>query len=89
MVLPLNFWILFGLCMLVSSIGFKNYVWFISLGYGFSIAAEGIAMLILYGILFILIERRRKNHRYAVESVDALPTKTAFAIGKGCFVYRG
>ena len=48
MVLPLNFWILFGICMLVSSIGFKNYVWFISLGYGFSIAAQGVAMLIMY-----------------------------------------
>ncbi len=41
------------------------------------------ATLILYGILFILIERRRKNHRYAVESVDVLPTQKAFAIG--CF----
>ena len=49
MVLPLNFWLLFALCMVVSAIGFKNYVWFISLGYGFSIAAEGLAMLILYG----------------------------------------
>ena len=49
MVLPLNFWLLFGICMLVSAIGFTNYVWFISLGYGFSIAAEGLAMLILYG----------------------------------------
>ncbi len=49
MVLPLNFWILFAVCVAVSSIGFKNYVWFISLGYGFSIAAEGLAMLILYG----------------------------------------
>ena len=49
MVLPMNFWLLFGLCMLVSSIGFKNYVWFISLGYGFSIAAQGVALLILYG----------------------------------------
>lgn len=49
MVLPLNFWLLFGVCMLVSAIGFKNYVWFISLGYGFSIAAEGLAMLLLYG----------------------------------------
>ena len=48
MVLPLNFWILFGICMLVSAIGFKNYVWFISLGYGFSIAAQGVAMLIMY-----------------------------------------
>ncbi len=49
MVLPLNFWLLFAVCMVVSSIGFKNYVWFISLGYGFSIAAEGLAMLLLYG----------------------------------------
>jgi steroid 5-alpha reductase family enzyme len=49
MVFPLNFWILFGICMLVSSIGFKNYVWFISLGYGFSIAAQGVAMLVMYG----------------------------------------
>ena len=49
MVLPIDFWILFGICMVVSAIGFKNYVWFISLGYGFSIAAQGIAMLIMYG----------------------------------------
>ena len=49
MVLPLEFWILFGICMLVSAIGFKNYVWLISLGYGFSIAAQGVAMIIMYG----------------------------------------
>ena len=49
MVFPVNFLILFAVCMLVSAIGFKNYVWFISLGYGFSIAAEGLVMLILYG----------------------------------------
>ena len=49
MVFPANFWLLFGICMLVSAIGFKNYVWFISLGYGFSIAAQGIAMLFMYG----------------------------------------
>ena len=48
MVFPLNFWLLFGICMLVSAIGFKNYVWFISLGYGFSIAAQGVALLILH-----------------------------------------
>ena len=48
MVFPLSLWILLGVCLIVSSIGFKNYVWFISLGYGFSIAAEGIAMLIIY-----------------------------------------
>ena len=49
MVLPGSFWLLFGICMLVSAIGFKNYVWFISLGYGFSIAGEGLLMLLLYG----------------------------------------
>lgn len=49
MALPVNFWVLFAVCMLVSSIGFKNYVWFISLGYGFSIAAEGLVMLFMYG----------------------------------------
>ena len=36
------FFLLFALAMVVSSIGFKNYVWFISLGYGFSIAAAGV-----------------------------------------------
>lgn len=45
---PLSLWILLGVALLVSSMGFKNYVWFISLGYGFSIAAEGVAMLIFY-----------------------------------------
>ena len=49
MVFPVYFWLLFAVAMVVSSIGFKKYVWFISLGYGFSIAAEGAAMLILYG----------------------------------------
>ena len=49
MTFPLFFWPMLIICLLVSSIGFKNYVWFISLGYGFSIAAEGLAMLVLYG----------------------------------------
>lgn len=48
MVFPVSLWILLGVALIVSSIGFKNYVWFISLGYGFSIAAEGVAMLIVY-----------------------------------------
>ena len=45
---PLELALLFGLAMLVSAIGFYKYVYFISLGYGFSIAALGILMLILY-----------------------------------------
>lgn len=49
MVFPLFFWLMLIICLMVSSIGFKKYVWFISLGYGFSIAAEGLAMLFLFG----------------------------------------
>ena len=49
MVFPIEFLWLFIAAMVISSIGFKNYVGFISLGYGFSIAGEGILMLILYG----------------------------------------
>ena len=49
MVIPFYFWLLFGAAMCISAIGFKNYIWFISLGYGFSIAGEGLLLLILYG----------------------------------------
>ena len=38
MVFPMNFALLFAAAMLISSIGFKNYVWFISLGYGICVA---------------------------------------------------
>ena len=48
MVFPVHFWLLFAAAMIISAIGFKNYVWFISLGYGFSIAGEGLLMLLLY-----------------------------------------
>ena len=49
MVFPLYFWILFAAALIISAIGFKNYVWFISLGYGFSIAGMGLIMLLLFG----------------------------------------
>ena len=48
MVFSLEFLFLFIAAMLISSIGFINYVWFISLGYGFSIAGMGALMLILF-----------------------------------------
>lgn len=65
----LGFVILFVICLVVSSIGFYKYVYFISLGYGFSVAAMGIAMLImnhdvlslctiLIGILFFIYGMR-------------------------------
>ncbi|MBQ1658547.1 MAG: hypothetical protein II059_01745, partial [Clostridia bacterium] len=47
------FLVLFGVALLVSSIGFKKYVWFISLGYGFSVCAIGITLTAVYfGQLF-------------------------------------
>ena len=49
MAFPMYFWLLLVTALVISSIGFKNYVWFISLGYGFSIAGEGLLMLILFG----------------------------------------
>ena len=44
----LNFLILVLIALVVSSVGFYKYVYFISLGYGFSIAAMGIAMPIIF-----------------------------------------
>lgn len=44
----MKFLILFILAMVISSIGFKKFVWFISLGYGFSIAGIGVALLVLF-----------------------------------------
>ena len=49
MVFPAYIWLLLLAALVISSIGFKNYVWFISLGYGFSIAGEGLLILLLYG----------------------------------------
>ncbi len=43
-----HFYILLLVCLVVSSIGFKKFVYFISLGYGFSIAAEGVALLWMF-----------------------------------------
>lgn len=48
MAFPMQLGWLFAAAMLISSIGFKNYVWFISLGYGFSIAGEGLLMLLAF-----------------------------------------
>lgn len=44
-----EFVVIFAAILLVSSIGFKKYVWFISIGYGFSITAVGLVLLLLYG----------------------------------------
>ena len=43
------FLIVFAAALIVSAIGFKKYIWFISIGYGFSVAAIGIVLLCLFG----------------------------------------
>ena len=48
MTFPTAIWLLFAAAMVISSIGFYKYVWFISLGYGFSIAGIGLLMLFLF-----------------------------------------
>lgn len=45
---PLAFWLLVGAALLVSSLGFYRFVYFISLGYGFSVAALGLVMMGLF-----------------------------------------
>jgi Predicted membrane protein len=47
--LPSAVLLLGAIALLVSSIGFKKYVYFISIGYGYSIAAMSIASLALAG----------------------------------------
>ena len=44
----LGFIILFLIALIISSIGFYKYVYFISLGYGFSVAAMGVAMFVMF-----------------------------------------
>lgn len=44
----IQFFILFAIAVVVSSVGFKKFVYFISIGYGFSITGIGIAMLFLF-----------------------------------------
>lgn len=44
----MKFLILFLVGLLISSVGFYKYVYFISLGYGFSIAGMGVAILFMF-----------------------------------------
>lgn len=44
----MGFLVLLVLALVVSSVGFYKYVYFISLGYGFSVAAMGVALFFMY-----------------------------------------
>lgn len=41
-------WIIAAVCLLGCFVGFKQFVWFMSIGYGLSIALAGIALPILF-----------------------------------------
>ena len=57
---------LFAAAMVISAIGFYKYVYFISLGYGFSIAGLGLLMLYLFrSPLPQFYESHRKGHSSA------------------------
>ena len=49
MVFPVSLLAVAAVSLLVSAIGFKYYIWFFSIGYGLSIAGEGLLLLLLYG----------------------------------------
>ena len=49
MLFPTYFWLVVAVAFAISAIGFKNYIWFFSIGYGLSIAGEGLLLLLLYG----------------------------------------
>lgn len=42
------FWIILAAAAVACCIGFKKYIWFISIGYGLSISAVGICLLCIY-----------------------------------------
>ena len=46
MIAPSGFWLVFAVALLISAIGFKHYIWFFSIGYGFAIAGEGVLLAI-------------------------------------------
>ena len=44
----MKFLVMLLVALAISAIGFKKFVWFISLGYGFSVAGLGAVMLIMF-----------------------------------------
>lgn len=44
----MQFLILLLVALVISGVGFKKFVWFISIGYGFSITGLGIAMVVMF-----------------------------------------
>ena len=49
MLFPVGFFLLFICSLALSAIGFKHYIWFFSIGYGFAIAGEGLLLALSFG----------------------------------------
>ena len=41
-------WIVFAACLLACSVGFKKFIWFMSVGYGLGVAAGGLAIFCIF-----------------------------------------
>ena len=48
MIFPACFWWVAAVALAISAIGFKNYIWFFSIGYGLAIAGEGLLLLLMF-----------------------------------------
>ena len=48
MIAPSGFLLVVLVSLLISAIGFKHYIWFFSIGYGFAIAGEGVLLAVRY-----------------------------------------
>lgn len=48
MTFPVSLWLLLAVAAVVSAVGFYRYLYFISVGYGFSVSGIGVALLIFY-----------------------------------------
>ena len=95
------FWIMTAVALVFSSVGFKKYVWFISIGYGFSVAAIGATLLItgkdglntgtiLACLLFILYGIRLGGYLAIREWKSAAynsKMKTEIKTGKGMSIF--
>ncbi|MBQ4426244.1 MAG: DUF1295 domain-containing protein [Oscillospiraceae bacterium] len=44
-------WIVFVVCLAACCVGFKKFVWFMSIGYGFAVAAGAVAIGIIFAVV--------------------------------------
>ena len=78
MAFPEGIWILALTSLVVSALGWKKFLYFISLGYGFSIAAMGLALVVMYRaalaphtlLLALLLVAGYNNTAYYPSNVD-------------------